>query len=95
LQRAGREFTSTLGMTIADVEGAAPPQVEVTALVDGGAAALQGVQVGDRVLMVNAQPATAATFADSIKDLPVGAPVRLEVLVDGKPVAGWLRTGIE
>jgi tetratricopeptide (TPR) repeat protein len=92
---AAAPFAPSLGLTVAAVEGAAVPTLEVTAVVDGGAAHAQGAQVGDRCVGVLDGDATPAAFAAATALAVVGTPLRIERVVRGKPVATWLWVGIE
>lgn len=75
----GGELAPSLAMTVEAVPDQKPPLLVVTALAADGAAAIQGVQLGDRLRMVNHEPATATTFAALTRNLVVGTRVRFLV----------------
>lgn len=83
----------TLDCTVLAVADAAPPEIEIATIVEHGAAALQGFVVGQRIRMINDQPATPASFAAVEQSLVIGTWVRL-LVVDGTATRSrWLVAG--
>jgi tetratricopeptide (TPR) repeat protein len=82
-----------LDCSVRAVANAEPPELEIASLVEHGAAALQGFAVGQRIRMINDQPATPASFAAVEQSLVIGTRVRL-VVVDGEVTrVRWLTAG--
>lgn len=57
-------------------------------------AAEQGLRLGDRIVRVNAQPATREALAEVQSWLAIGTQVRFLVQRDMKPVVVWVRAGV-
>jgi C-terminal processing protease CtpA/Prc len=85
---------ATLGCTLRAVPEADPKRLEVAELVADGPAALRGLRVGDRITMVNDQPATMDAFADATSALVIGTMVRFALEGDDKRRELWVGAGV-
>jgi S1-C subfamily serine protease len=66
----------------------------VTALDEDGAAAIQGLLQGDRIVRVNKSPATLAAFDAMTKAIAIATPVRFVVARGGATQVLRITTGI-
>lgn len=90
----GKKLQPALGMKVASEAAAQPPALLVTALDEDGAAAIQGLQKGDRLTRINSSPATLAAFDATTKAVALAAPVRFVVERGGKSQVLRITTGI-
>jgi hypothetical protein len=90
----GRPLVPALGVTVAADPDAKTPALLVTALAENGAAALQGLQKGDRLTRVNHGPATVAAFDAMTKAIAIDTMVRFVVERGGKAQDLRIMTGI-
>jgi S1-C subfamily serine protease len=75
---------ATLGCEMRRIPDTDPPRLEVATLQPLGPAELQGLRVGDRITMVNDQPATIAAFTAAAKACVLGTTVRLAIDSDAQ-----------
>jgi len=58
--------------------------IQITLILPGLTADRAHLRVGDLLLSINGQAARVATFAETVRQIPAGSEVRLDVLRDGK-----------
>jgi inositol-phosphate transport system permease protein len=80
--------TSSLQMTLGDAENG----TIVESIVEGGAAAVAGVQVGDVITAVRRDPVDRSTLTQMISRAELDTPLRLRILRDGEEIQLTART---
>jgi len=90
----GKKLQPALGMKVVAEAAATPPALLVTALDEDGAAAIQGLLQGDRIVRVNKSPATLAAFDAMTKAIAIATPVRFVVARGGATQVLRITTGI-
>lgn len=82
---------SSLEMTLVEVEGG----VLVDAIVEGGAADIAGVQVGDLITAVRRDPVDRNSLVQMISRAELDTPLRLRIIRDGEETQLTARTVLE
>ncbi|MFY9341518.1 MAG: hypothetical protein WAT39_03450 [Planctomycetota bacterium] len=90
----GKKLQPALGIKVAPAAAATTPVLLVTALDEDGAAAIQGLLNGDRIVRVNASPATPAAFEAMTKAIAIATPVRFVVERGGKAQTLRITAGV-
>lgn len=91
------EPAPTLAPTLAvELQAPAGPAdgLVVVAVAEGGAASAAGLLLGDRVVQINHQPATADWFAAVNKGLAVSTPVRFQIVRGETRSVLWVMAGV-
>lgn len=89
----GAPSTASLGATVAPRPGTETPELVVESLEATGAAAQQGLQVGDHVLGIAGQPASLEQWREQIARLVPGQVLPLRIRREDTERTLWLLAG--